>query len=454
MGGYLSEAVDITVDAAGRPREEVSFTIQYPDDPMPTKGKGKGKANNPAPRRGPAGPSNRSRGLVHAIPATRVRNTVATRPSRNLGPAPWTGSKTHEMHGADVSKELAKAKAKFTNESHGLSPSDLVHRVVSLPGGVRVRPADVFSETTTEYLQLVTDPFVRAHDANIPTYPAFPSRKLSVFANTTVSTGTAGFGFIVLRPLRGVGSDGTVAYKSGPTYGGTTLVASGTGVSAVSTNSDYVNSDIGASGAKYRLVAFGVRARYMGIMYNEGGRVSGLTEPNHGSLIGLEYGGIRAYTDARAVSPDQKEWTELIWTPISDTDMSYSDSISGENSMAMVFESPDSSIEEKYEVEIYGHYELIGSTVRGKSPSEADIVGADTVWNTTQQWSNGIFNTSAKANVKAITHSSVNFIKDALANYAKDATGGLVNLLGVSDFVDTSKKTLSYMNQHKMLPWQ
>lgn len=244
----------------------------------------------------------------------------------------------------------------------------------------------------------------------MPTTGGLSSRKTKVFARSSFATSTVvgneGNGFVIVNPALGIANDNIWALFSGTTWAGTSLpTTTGTGISPVSSNSDYLLNTFSLSSSSYRLVSLCLRIRYAGTALNRGGAIFGLTEPDHLSLGGATLANIRRYTNC-AETPVSEHWTEIIYTgPVNPTEFEYTNiatvSAIPNTSQMMAFWVKSAVGGANFDFEIWGNYEIIGPTIQGKTPSYADPVGMDVVTSSAMQ---------ASANGQTGQHGSSGFL--------------------------------------------
>ena len=246
------------------------------------------------------------------------------------------------------------------------------------------KPQNTFrlSPCGEKYLDSLLDPFEGPSDACIPNWPSFPSGKIRVFSRGALNIGTAGMGYIVCRGS--AASDSACLHYSTPTYAGTTIANSGTGDAAANPNSGYVAADFVAN-VSQRLVSMGIRVRYTGTELNRGGAIYTLEHPEHSTLVGLDVPAARAFNSCHGF-PVDKDWTQICYMPIQASEVVYwngaqTPSPPGNASnnawfMAILIQSTAGN---SFEFEWFANYEVIGSTVRDKTPSDTDIVGLGVV---------------------------------------------------------------------------
>lgn len=267
-----------------------------------------------------------------------------------------------------------KKQSSPSKKAQKKSRSDLV---------TQVRPRNAFrlSPCGEKYLDSLLDPFEGPEDACVPNWPSFPSQKLRVFARGALNVGTAGMGYLVARGSSA--SDSASIHYSTSTYAGTTIAVTGTGDASANPNSPFAAADFVANAAQ-RLVSMGIRVRYTGTELNRGGAIYTLEHPEHSTLVGLDIPAARQYNMCHGF-PVDKDWTQVCYLPVIPNELTYANSAqipgigSGANSAWYIGILIQSTAANSFEFEWFANYEVIGSTVRSKTPSDTDLTGLSVV---------------------------------------------------------------------------
>ncbi len=228
------------------------------------------------------------------------------------------------------------------------------------------------SQCLIGYLKVQCDPFTE-DTACVPAAPSTPSQKLSCWSKGTLKCGTLGFGFLQVSttPTNNTSSFAHIS-RSDSTLAVAETAVTGTGVLTDDYNSPYAEADFGTANDKkaYRVVACGIRVRYIGTELNRGGLIFAFQHPDHQTTNAL------AVTDAQKFDgvvgePVDREWHAALWTPINDDEITYRTTMPAHPTLAIMIEgSPD----DIYAYEAYLHVEVIGADVP-KTPSENDLIG-------------------------------------------------------------------------------
>jgi hypothetical protein len=197
-----------------------------------------------------------------------------------------------------------------------------------------------------------------------------PSLKTRVYARGVLRTGTSNVGFIFCCPGQlGVNDTDRIYYTDGsyPGTESTLLTGSGTGINATNTNASYATVD----SAYYRVVACGIRLRYIGTSLDMGGRLVALEQPDHGDIAGQYSFNTMLDFDRARVTLANRDWTASISTPTVQSELDYG--LQGVKSNTSYLAIAVSSAEPAapYEYEVVVHLEYTGVNVRGRTPTPA-----------------------------------------------------------------------------------
>lgn len=253
----------------------------------------------------------------------------------------------------------------------------------------------MLSRPAQEYARAMADPFTGPL-ATIPDFPSVPSRRVRCFARGYFYAGTTGFGFIAVDPYISAANNGLSIRSTEATFAGSTIVNSGTGITAASTNSDYSITDFGVGNlAQGRIVGAGLRVKYSGTELNRGGVLLGLTSPNHQSLLNFSFTDLDKFDCAVRFRPDQK-WFTTLYCPVRQEELLFTrnlgspagDFVSGtyvnNPIMAFAINAPSTAAGSAFQYEFYLVYEVQGVSVRGVAPSLSDPTGFSAVQTTAQ----------------------------------------------------------------------
>jgi hypothetical protein len=209
----------------------------------------------------------------------------------------------------------------------------------------------------------------------VPTFPAFPSSKNVVWARGNGSTGSSGYGQICCYPLALAVNDANSVTVSNSAWAGSAIAQSpGAGVDGITTNAPYATADIAGDAVNYRLVATGIRLRYVGTQLEMGGSVYAATTPSHTSLNGATAADFLAL-DRVEQAPFDRSWVAVTWTPVKDSETTFITAYGAGTPHLAVLIKAASTTPVAFEFEVFAHIEYIGSNVRQKTASHADVLG-------------------------------------------------------------------------------
>jgi len=245
----------------------------------------------------------------------------------------------------------------------------------------------------------------------IPTIPNVKSRKTFMFSRGEFAMSATGSGFITFAPRRLASDCVGSSYNSCPLYYSSIawVAPSGCiypnvdanlpmdfGIISSSLNSDYTSSSlplVNGRGIKYRVVGAGMRIRYIGKEVDRSGLIHALITPNHDTVSGLNVVNAGNY-ETYFRWPVAREWVTITHTPVMDDDFLYfPDSINNPAFFGTIFSTQSfqhymgfqitDCLSGSFEYEAIAHYEIVGSEVRGLTPTPVDMPGISAVLNTT-----------------------------------------------------------------------
>lgn len=272
-----------------------------------------------------------------------------------------------------VTKVTQSKPRKKTKSSNKAGQS----RAVSMP---------CLSGCARDYARALVNPFTGPL-ACVPSFPALMTRRMRCWSKGTFTTSsTNSFGYILAEPTNMVVNDVDAVACS--TAASNVTVAANTvagdpNIALFRSNSEYVQAQIGSGAGlvQYRIVAMGIRIRYIGTNLNQGGIINGLHEPDHDTLVGNGISQFDAQTEARRL-PVTRNWATVVFKPVNSVNFNFANATGGSSTntawyMGFVLQSAVPS--QTYEFEVYAIYELEGRIIRGKTPSHADPVGLSSV---------------------------------------------------------------------------
>lgn len=271
-------------------------------------------------------------------------------------------------------------------------------------------------------LFVLLDPFGTPPGACIPTVPGIPSKKFQVFARGTMICGSNGRGYIVVNPFSGVSSNTRFGYFSS---------SSGSVIPSISTDTNATNTQI-FSNSPYampfntgtaKLVACGIRVKYVGQITARAGMTYSEMSPGHQSLNAQTPAllGQDAKCFIKGVDDD---WVNCLYLPTASADYneyqpypaantSLDGTTSGNGLIAIIVDGAAAGA--PFYFEVFGHYEIMSPTIPDLTPTHADMTGLSAVqnlvgsvhswgWSGSQLDTGRIWNTISSYGASALSH--------------------------------------------------
>jgi hypothetical protein len=254
-------------------------------------------------------------------------------------------------------------------------------------------PRKFISDCARDYLQALTDPF--GYTSNglpcVPDLNDLASYKVSTIATGTFVVGTTGIGYVAVAPQNAT-NDVPIGVTTTALFAGAAIASAGVGITSfVNPRAPYGTANLRDS----RLVAMGLRCRYMGTELNRGGRIiTAVTAAQGDGWNGTTTNGILSRPDSSSFECDRK-WHGVNWKPLSINDVTY---ISNRNNDATTAGSPGynqmvcyvdgGTTGNSYEFQLVAYWEFIPRydsatsttfSVPNVSKSHADLVGLSNV---------------------------------------------------------------------------
>lgn len=263
-------------------------------------------------------------------------------------------------------KPTAKSQPKVVNPTTRKAKKP--RRKVATRGAVQI------SACSVDYAAALMDPF----DGPLACVPSqstpLPSFKAKVWSRGIVTVGAGGRGFILVNPQLTTDSAGLGIWYTDASFAGggsdpLTNVPT-TGVINVGTNAPYAIS----AAVRFRLVACGIRVRYMGAELDLAGYTLAVRNPDNATLVGSTLTQCLAFDFAGWYpTTTMREYTSVVWMPADPDDEHFSSSSAGGVPCLAIWVNGTAASQFTYEV--YSIVEYIGASVRGKTLSHADPSG-------------------------------------------------------------------------------
>lgn len=303
------------------------------------------------------------------------------------------------------------------------------------PQGV-VRQKFQLSKCSRDYLKALVDPFGHTDPVCVPDLYDIPSAKYKTLARGTLKTGQLGFGFIQTAVFGLLANNQYLIFTSDSNFNNsyTSNDLNHIGVVAYyNTQAPYPLASFGVDEqlVQGRVVALGIRVRYIGSNLNLGGRMAMFRPIGTTSTSGVNMG--EALANRTTVSvPVTRQWRSVSWLPTRSSDYDYKSAINTADGimpkMAILIESEPGNL---FEYEVVMCSEYVGA-VTNVSASHSDVQGMSAV-------------RDAICNVETVpVEGPQNF--NRFLNYITDAGTAFLSSPAAGKFVDAAaQKVITYL---------
>lgn len=225
----------------------------------------------------------------------------------------------------------------------------------------------MFDNCIEDYSRALVNPF-SAKPTCLPHAPALNSLKARTFVKGTFSLNSSNMGWVVAQ--RALGNNDVLCWTSKSGVASPNIDIGGTYSDVHYNNSPYTSIDISPDGVSWRVVAMGIKVKYVGNQLNMGGQFVSLTEPDHQSLDGKSFASLTAYESSHT-GIVTREAMATVYTPIDDEEYRYlsTSEIGNGAFMGIAFSGSASTGQGPYQFEVCELYEAIGKNVLGKTPT-------------------------------------------------------------------------------------
>lgn len=293
------------------------------------------------------------------------------------------------------------------------------------------------SAPCVDYCHALCNPF-DSPAVGMPTFPSLPTLKQKVYSRGTAYTGTAGVGFVTLRPNQACVNDVPSVWYTAPTY--SAVIIDHTTSSSATSNSMFSLADIDPDGTSVRIVASGLRVRYGGTELNRGGFKVCLVDPTHQTLQGRNEASLNSELQAKRVAVT-RQWTSLVYRPVTTSEISFTGTIStnGSGYMGVMMVSPDPSIAELFEWEAFTIVEYQGANARGQTHTDPDPIGYAAV-SAVANKTNGIMTVPSSSAAKEMTTAVSHYIAHGISGVNDVVASADRAIATASSVVNTASK--------------
>jgi hypothetical protein len=188
------------------------------------------------------------------------------------------------------------------------------------------------SHCARSYLQALMFGFSHKEVACIPDLHSVPSQKVRVKTRGTFSTGTTGFGWIVVSPHCTVNDGATLGFTDS-TYGlpfgspilnpGVVVPGVGQGFAAQLPWNSVNFEALTTNGVQSRTVGSALRIRYIGSEMSRSGQIIGIRHLDNETLVALTASDLRAQSTAKTYQ-NSREWTYVAYRPVKPAEYEFS----------------------------------------------------------------------------------------------------------------------------------
>jgi hypothetical protein len=269
----------------------------------------------------------------------------------------------------------------------------------------KLRFQSPLSQCARDYLHALVDPF-GYNVSNLPCVPDFssmPSYKISTKIRGTFAVGANGFGYITYAPYSTSANDSSCGFFSNSSYTGTTVsdVTTLAGVFAL-TNGQFPYTT--STARPTRIVASGIRVRYIGTELNRGGQcVIVRSSSNFGgsaTLIGADLADMLARQRTVTTSVD-RNWHGATYLPMDMANNYASAPVGYGTAVEQLCIAVTGSPGNQFEFEIITYYEILPTVVGGvprtvptQTASHSDADGLSHI----RDWLNSAIDTAMGSN--------------------------------------------------------
>ena len=235
------------------------------------------------------------------------------------------------------------------------------------------------AECSKKYLTVICNPWAPVAGVCVPDTITIPSYKVSFFTRGTFTVGVNGTGWVSMNPYVCWGDQPwlqltTNLYVS-PDVDNSEI---NTHYDSVTNNSSFTQSQFTAFGRlRRRLVAGGIKARYIGAELTRSGRMVEFREPINESVFatGTNQTFATLLGNRETVPmPVDRQYHYAIWRPAVPEDTAYM-SIGNLAQACLLIAVEGAPPGSTFEYDATAHFEIVGSAVPSVSKSEADVIG-------------------------------------------------------------------------------
>jgi len=285
-------------------------------------------------------------------------------------------------------------------------------------------------------LKALVDPFGHTDPVCVPDLYDLPSAKYKTLARGTFQTGQTGFGFIQTAIFGLLSNNGYGIFTSNLNFNSDSTSNDLNHIGVVAYYNSQAPYPIASFGitellVQGRIVALGLRVRYIGTNLNLGGRMAMFRPIGSTTTAGVNMG--EALANRTTVSvPVTRQWRSVSWLPTRSTDYDYRGPLnSGEDYLPRIACLVESEPGNLFEFEVVMCAEYVGA-VTNVSASHSDVQGMSAV-------------RDAICNIETVpTEGPSNF--NRFMNYISDAGTTFLSSPAAGRLIDTAaQKVITYL---------
>lgn len=246
---------------------------------------------------------------------------------------------------------------------------------------------------TQKYAASLLDPSSDAsRGACVPSGFPIPSQKARSFIRGTMSTGTAGNGYILWSPTL-VNDANNVIYTSAANTAAlgdalTNASYTASNVTGQQTKLPYTTAQLASGTVQGRIVSGCIRVRYAGPEDSRSGIITMLEDPDHLALNGYTPAQIASFEGANRERPNgDGAWSQVNWSgPSKEAEVEYVQTPQQNNAVNCIAILVNSTVNNAgalgaaaFEFEAWVNVEYIGRDVQGKTDNQNDQSGMDRI---------------------------------------------------------------------------
>lgn len=282
---------------------------------------------------------------------------------------------------------LAKHKTKFDSQKLSQAQRRARYRVYTRQQSSQLQttprsraslaPMLKMSECAEAYAHALIDPFAAPDPPCIPDNISIPSYKSRSFAKGVFTAGIGGVAAISMDPWL-FGTTQVSAYVTNTAYPSGSYVnptVTPTGWTAITSTGIVTPTAVSNNDVEGRLVAAGIRVRYIGPELNRAGLVVKYRDPGNLMIASHPTDALLLFQEA-STSPVDRKWHYVMYRPARASDLYYTATpLSGTPQPSLLVYVAGCTPGTSFEYEAVAHHEFTGRALPGITPSFVDPNG-------------------------------------------------------------------------------